>query len=88
MTRQRWFTTLAVFGVSLALHAYCIAYVQSAWGLLSLFFLAAMAFRAFVDTVDLCCGRLIRGETRVPVVRQVGTVRRIILEEVEVYEEV
>ena len=88
MTFQRWTTTLAVFGVSLGLHAYCIASVQNAWGLLSLFFLGAMAFRAFVDTVDLCCGRLIRGETRLPAVRQVATVRRVILEEETVYEEV
>ena len=89
MTLQRWATTMVVFGISLALFSYCVAYVQNAWGMVSLGFLFVMAFRAFVDTVDLCCGRLIRGETRqpVPTLRQVGTVRRIILEEEDVYEE-
>ena len=89
MTLQRWGTTMAVFGISLGLFSYCVAYVQSAWGLLILLFVHVMGFRAFVDTVDLCCGRLIRGETQqpVPVVRQVGTIRRVILEEEAVYEE-
>ena len=87
MTLQRWVTTLAVFSVSLALHWYCVLYVQSGWGLLSLFFLFVMAFRALVDTVDLCCGRLIRSEPRLPAVRQVATIRRVILEEEHVYEE-
>ena len=88
MTLQRWATTLIVFAVSLGLHWYCILYVENALGLLSLFFLGFMAFRAFVDTVDLCCGRLIRGTPRLPAVRQVATVRRIILEEEHVFEEV
>ena len=87
MTLQRWLTTMIVFGLSLGLHWACILYVQSGWGLLSLFFLFVMSFRAFVDTVDLFCGRLIRGEARLPAVRQVATVRRVILEEEAVYEE-
>ena len=90
MTLQRWITTMIVFGASLGIFAYCMAYVSNAWGMVSLGFLFIMSFRALVDTVDLCCGRLIRGETRliVPVVRQVATVRRIILEEEDVYKEV
>jgi hypothetical protein len=87
MTLARWTSTLIVFGVSLGLHWYCLLYVKNAWGLMSLFFLYMMAFRTLVDTVDLCCGRLIRGESRVPAVRQVATVRRIILEEIDLYEE-
>ena len=86
MTVQRWATTMAVFGISLGIFSYCVAYVQNAWGMVSLAFLFVMAFRAVVDTVDLCCGRLIRGEPRLPAVRQVATVRRIILEEQDIYD--
>ena len=71
MTVQCWATTMVVFGTSLGLFSYCVAYVQNTWGLVSLGFLVVMSLKAVVDTVDLCCGRLIRGATR-PASRAAG----------------
>lgn len=81
MTVKRWSLTLLGCGLSLAWFVYCLWYVRSAWGLVSMGVLLVMAFQVLLDTVDLCCGRWLRGGVSRPAGPQIVRVRRVIFEE-------